>query len=152
MVEEVKETVDLEDLGKKVCMPCEDAKPKVLLEQLIRKKLEKDGKRGATKEVYVKSLDAYLTVTNPSDSQRIEFSEKNKTGNYPDMMEAYAKLIYDNCPMLRSKELQKEIDVDYPYDTVKAIFEIEEVIDIGVKVLNFFDDDEEEKAEEKLKN
>lgn len=53
--------------------------------------------------------------------------------------------------MLHSKELQESIEVDYPYDTVRAIFDITEITDIGVKLINFFDDDEDN-AEEKLKN
>ncbi len=68
------------------------------------------------------------------------------------MMEAYNKLIYDCCPMLHSPELQKEIDVDYPYDTVKAIFDTDEIAEIGVKVLNFFEGDEDNDSDEKLKN
>ncbi len=124
---------------------------KVSLEQLIQKKLEKDGKKNASKEIYVKSLDAYITVTNPSDSQKIEFADKTKEGSYVEMMKAYEKLIYDNCAMLRSKELQKSIEVDYPYDTVKAIFDTDEIAEIGVKVLNFFDEDEDD-ADEKIKN
>jgi hypothetical protein len=127
---------------------------KVSLEQLIKKKLEKDGKRNATKEVYVESLDGNITVNNPSDTQRIEFADKTKNNSYIDMMEAYTKLIYDCCPMLHSKELQESIGVSYPYDTVKAIFDTDEIADIGVKVLNFFDDDTDEVAEtdEKIKN
>lgn len=93
---------------------------KVSLEQLIKKKLEKDGKKNASKEIYVEALNGSITVTNPSDSQRIEFADKTKSGSYVDMMEAYEKLIYDCCPMLHSQELQKEIDVDYPYDTVRG--------------------------------
>jgi hypothetical protein len=126
---------------------------KVSLEQLIKKKLEKDGKRNATKEVYVESLDGNITVSNPSDTQRIEFADKTKNGSYVDMMEAYTKLIYDCCPMLHSKELQENIGVSYPYDTVKAIFDTDEIADIGVKVLNFFDnEDEVAEADEKIKN
>ena len=57
--------------------------------------------------------------------------------------------------MLQSKELQESIDVSYPYDTVKAIFEIDEITNIGVKLINFFEDEETGEnadAEEKLKN
>ncbi len=122
------------------------------LKQLIQKKLEKDGRRTATKNIYIKSLDGNITVNNPSDTQKIEFADKTKTGSYVDMMEAYIKLIYDCCPMLHSKELQNSIDVQYPYDTVKAIFDTNEIAEIGVKVLNFFDTDEDEEADEKLKN
>ncbi len=125
---------------------------KVSLEQLIQKKLERDGKRNAEKDIYVKSLNANLTVKNPSDTQRIAFADQTKTGSYVDMMEAYTKLIYDCCPMLHSKELQESIEVSYPYDTVKAIFDTEEIAEIGVKVLNFFDNEEENDSDEKLKN
>jgi len=127
-------------------------KTKVSLEQLIRKKFEKDDRKNATKEIYVKSLDANLVVNNPSDTRKIEFAEEIKTGSYTDMMEAYSKLIYDCCPMLQSKELQDSIEVSYPYDTVKAIFDTEEIIEIGSNVLNFFDDNKEISADEKLKN
>ena len=54
--------------------------------------------------------------------------------------------------MFHSSELQKEIEVDYPYDTVKAIFDTDEIADIGVKVLNFFENEEENDPDEKIKN
>lgn len=137
---------------KKTNTEIEESKEKVGLKQLIQKKLEKDGKRTATKEIYVKSLDGNLTVNNPTDTQKIEFLDKRKADSYVDMMDGYAKLIYDCCPILHSRELQEEIGVSYPYDTVNAIFDIDEIADIGVKVLNFFDDEEEEEAGENLKN
>lgn len=124
---------------------------KVSLERLIQKKLEKDGKRNAAKEIYVKGLDGTIIVNNPSDTQKIEFADKTKTGSYVDMMEAYTKLIYDCCPILHSKELQESIEVLYPYDTVKAIFDTDEIAEIGVKVLNFFENEEDD-SDEKLKN
>lgn len=123
---------------------------KVSLKQLIQKKLEKDGKRTATKDIYIESLGGSITFNNPSDSARIEYSERTKSESYVDMIDAMVKIIYDCCPMLHSKELQDSIDVDYPYDTVKAIFDINEITDIGVKLINFFDDDED--VDDKLKN
>ncbi len=148
------ETVDeiLVDGTKEIAAPFRAKQAMVSLEQLIRKKLEKDGKRDVTKEIYVKSLGGNITVKNPSDTQKIEFADKTKTGSYVDMMEAYGRLIYDCCPMLHSKELQESIGVNYPYDTVKVIFDMEEITEIGPKILNFFDDDEEDDADEKLKN
>jgi hypothetical protein len=122
---------------------------KVSLKQLIEKKLEKDGKKTATKDIYIKSLDADITFNNPSDSARIEYSEKTRSQSFVDMIDGMVKLIYDCCPMLHSKELQESIEIDYPYDTVRAIFDIGEITDLGVNLLNFFDDED---AEEKLKN
>lgn len=124
---------------------------KVTLKELIEKKLERDNKKTATKDIYIKSLDGCITFNNPTDFARIEYSEKTKSGSYVDMIDGMVKLIYDCCPMLHSKELQESIEVDYPYDTVRAIFDITEITDIGVKLINFFDDDEDD-AEEKLKN
>ena len=125
---------------------------KVTLKQLIEKKLEKDGKKTATKDIYIKSLDGCNTFNNPSDSARIEYAEKTRNGSYVDLVDGMVKLIYDCCPMLHAKELQESIDVDYPYDTVKAIFDIDEIMELGVKLMNFFDDDKEDGSEEKLKN
>lgn len=126
---------------------------KVTLKQLIEKKLEKDGKKTATKDIYVKSLDGCITFNNPTDSARLEYYEKVKSDSYVDLVDAMIKLIYDCCPMLHSKELQESIDVDYPYDTVKAIFDIDEITDIGLKLVHFFEnDDDENDSEEKLKN
>ena len=126
-------------------------KIKVSLKQLIEKKLAKDGKKIATKDIYIESLGGNITFNNPTDSARIEYSEKVKSGSYVDMIEGMIKLIYDSCPMLRSKELQESIEVEYPYDTVREIFDVDEISDIGIKLIKFFDDDEED-AEEKLKN
>lgn len=125
---------------------------KVTLEQLIRKKLEKDGKRTATKDIYIESLDGNITFNNPTDTMRIEYSERVKSESYIDMIDAMVKLIYDCCPMLHSKELQESCEVDYPYDIVRAIFDISEITDLGIKLINFFDDDGEEQDEDKLKN
>ncbi len=125
---------------------------KVSLKQLIEKKLERDNKKTATKDIYIESLGGSITFNNPSDAARIEYSEKTKTESYVDMVDGMVKLIYDCCPMLHSKELQESIEVDYPYDTVRSIFDITEITDIGVKLINFFDNDEDDNAEEKLKN
>lgn len=124
---------------------------KVSLKRLIEKKLEKDNKKTATKDIYVESLGGTITFNNPSDAARIEYSEKAKSGSYVDMIDGMVRLIYDCCPMLHSKELQESIDVDYPYDAVRAIFDINEITELGVKLINFFDEDEET-AEDKLKN
>lgn len=124
---------------------------KVSLKQLIEKKLEKDGRKTATKDIYIESLGGSITFNNPSDAARIEYSEKVKSESYVDMVDGMVKLIYDCCPMLHSKELQESIEVDYPYDTVRAIFDITEITDLGVKLINFFDDEDDD-AEEKLKN
>ena len=82
---------------------------KVTLKQLIEKKLEKDGKKTATKDIYIKSLDGCITFNNPSDSARIEYAEKTRNGSYVDLVDGMVKLIYDCCPMLHAKELQESI-------------------------------------------
>lgn len=143
---ENEKTKDLKENAK------QDNVKMVSLEQLIKKKLEKDGKKTATKEIFVESLNANIVVKNPSDEQRLKFKDIGNTGSYVDIMKAYSNLVYDCCPMLHSKELQDSIDVVYPYDTVTAIFDIDEVAEIGVKVLNFFDYEEENDSDEKVKN
>lgn len=130
------------------------AEKKITLEQLIRKKLDKDKRKEATKEIYIKSLEGSLKFTAPTDAQRIEYSDKTKSGSYVDMVSAMERLIYDCCPTLHSQELLKGIETDYPYDSVRAIFDVDEIVDIGLKLIRFFEPDEEEKEEkeDKLKN
>ena len=94
-------------------------------------------KKQTTKDIYIESLGGNITFNNPTDSARIEYSEKVKSGSYVDMIEGMIKLIYDSCPMLRSKELQESIEVEYPYDTVRAIFDVDEISDIGIKLIKF---------------
>lgn len=129
-----------------------EEKKVITLEQLIAKKLNKDKKKGISKEFYIESLEGYISFNNPTDSMRIEYMEKTKDGSYVEMYEAMVRIIYDCCPTLRAKELQKEIGVQYPYDTVKVIFEPEEVMELGVKLINFFDEEEKEEEEDSLKN
>jgi len=130
---------------------------KVSLEALIRKKLDRDEKKAAVKDIYVECLGGYLTVRNPSDAQRIELADKGKSGEYADLIEGYVKLIYDCCDILHSEELQEEIGVKYPYDTVKALFDPEEIAEIGLEISDFFGKrkekgDETDEADENLKN
>ncbi len=131
-------------------------KIKVSLEQLIKKKLDKDNKRAATKEIYIESLGGYITFNAPTDSQQIEYGDKvRRDESYSAMVEAMERLVYNCCPLLHSKELQEKTEVEYPYDIVKAIFDLDEILDLGVKLVNFFKEDEkedEEDEEDKLKN
>ena len=135
-------------------------KIKVSLEQLIKKKLEKDSRRTATKEIYIESLGGYITFNAPTDAQHIEYTDKISDGSYSAMIPAMERLIYDCCPLLHSKELQEKTGVEYPYDIVRAIFGLEEILDIGVALVNFFKENEENSndnkenkdGEDKLKN
>lgn len=149
-------TTEVKDSNESTSSEVKNTKNKVSLKALIQKKLEKDGRKIATKDIYIESIDSCITFNNPSDSARIEYSDKAKSGSYVDMVDGMVKLIYDCCPMLHSKELQESIEVEYPYDTVKAIFDIDEILEIGPKLINFFKEesteDEVKAAEEKLKN
>lgn len=153
---EKNSATEVKDSNESTVSKIKNTKNKVSLKQLIEKKLEKDGRKIATKDIYIESMDGCITFNNPSDSARIEYSEKAKSGSYVDMIDGMIKLIYDCCPMLHSKELQESIEVEYPYDTVKAVFDIDEILEIGTKLINFFKDenteDEVKAAEEKLKN
>lgn len=149
------ETTEVKESNVSTVAEVNNTKNKVSLKELIKKKFEKDGKQTATKDIYIKSMGGYITFNNPSDSARIEYSDKAKSGSYVDMVEGVVKLIYDCCPTLHSKELQESIEIEYPYDTVKAIFDIDEILEIGPKLINFFDEDDNDEvkaAEEKLKN
>lgn len=120
---------------------------KASLEMLIKKKLDRDTRKAKTKEVYVESLGGSVTVTCPTDSGRVEYLEAVKTGSYVDLVEGMVKLVYDNCPILHSDELLKGIEVDYPYDSVKAIFDIDDIAVLSNAINSLYTGKEDELEE-----
>lgn len=54
-----------------------------------------------------------------------------------DEYEKYSKLIYLSCPFFRGKELQRELEIENPYDTVGAVFNdnYAEIFELGNLIL-----------------
>lgn len=126
-----------------------ETKKMMSLEQLLEKKSGRDKRKDETKDIYIKSTDAYLRFNMPSDSAVLEYYDVAKEGSIADIAKAYSRLIYDYCPALRNKKLLDGAGVEYPYDIVGAMFDSDEILDIGKELVAFHegkdvsDDDEE---------
>ena len=101
---------------------------KLTLEQLIAKKeqaaAEKSKKK--TAELYVKSLDACITIQKPDAKLMRDIMEMEDGNEY---------LVYQCCidPCLKSKELLEAYGVAVPHEIVNEIFEPGEIGAISLK-------------------
>lgn len=122
-------------------MSKENAK-KATFKDLIAKKLKKEEVKFKTKDIYVRSMDATLTFTNPSDDLIVDImdqiGEGKETGK---MVAAFKNLIYLCCDMLQDTELHKEIEATDPFDTVDKIFDLVDVLEIGSELMDSIDID-----------
>lgn len=51
--------------------------------------------------------------------------------------EKYTELIYNSCSFFRAKELQRELEIDNPYDVIEAVFNdnYAEIFELGNTIL-----------------
>lgn len=110
---------------------------KATIKDLISRKLQRDNAKPKYYDIEVKSLGKAITLKHPSDEMRLNMMEE--MGAEPDMrttIEAYKHLIYDCCPLLHDRELQEELEIKDPYDTVDAIFDLDDITEIGEQLMD----------------
>lgn len=63
----------------------------------------------------------------------VDIMNDKNTGEY----EKYTQLIYNSCSFFRQKELQKELNIENPYDVVGAVFNdnYAEIFELGNLIL-----------------
>lgn len=113
---------------------------KATLKDLIAKKLQKDNEKTKSYEINVKSMGKSLTFKKPSDEMRLDMLDE--MGTEPDirtMMSAYKKIIYLSCDLLQNQELQEELGVVDPFDTVDSIFDLDDILEIGEQLMDAMD-------------
>ncbi len=108
-----------------------DTMRKLTLEDFLRKKeqRERDLKKPQTAELYIKSLDGYITVEEPNiaqltDAQKIA-EDSEAMGN--------AYIVYQCCPVLRSAELRGN---GAPHEIVFEMFKPGEVQSIAEQLMS----------------
>lgn len=130
-------------------------------DDLIARKLAKDSKRGEIRDIYVPSLGKTLAFERPADAVAIRFlDELTADGDTASLYEAYKSMIYRCCPALQSVKLAAELGAVVPTDTVPMIMDIDDVLDVGAKLMIFLglakpkqgDAEDGETVEEKVKN
>lgn len=110
---------------------------KATFKDLLARKLQKEQDQVKVKDIYVSSMDATLTFTKPSDDQILDVIDLYGDGaDTRKVIEAFKPLIYNCCPMLQDTELHKELGVADPFDTVDALFDLADKIEIGEQLMD----------------
>ncbi|WP_051824121.1 hypothetical protein [Clostridium sulfidigenes] len=125
-----------------VVMSRENSK-KATFKDLIAKKIKKEEDQFKVREIYVESMDATLVFKKPKEETLLEIIDEMGVSNgdlkVSEMVPGFKKLIYLCCPMLQDVELQKEIEVVDPFDTVSKIFDLNDIMEIGEELMDFID-------------
>ena len=118
---------------------------KATLKDLIARKMQKENDKVRFYEIPVKSLGKSLVFKKPSDDLRLDLMDEMGTSpTIRETIEMYKKLIYRTCELLQDTTLHEEIEVSDPYDTVDAIFSLDDITDIGEKLMDAIDPPGEE--------
>ena len=102
---------------------------KITIEDLVRRKEQmlQSKKQKKTKELYVKSLDGTITITEPDAALARDAQEMEDSGD--------SYIVY-SCvtePCLKSKELQEAFGCVEPMEIVEKIFDVGEIPQIAVE-------------------
>ncbi|WP_256761406.1 hypothetical protein [Cohnella sp. WQ 127256] len=109
---------------------------KLVLNDLIARKLQKEQAKPKAKDVYVKSLDGTLTITPPEESDILyAIDQIGKDESMTNIVKAYDRLIYNSIQLFRSNELHKEYEVIVPTDIVAKMLTLSERMEIGSQIL-----------------
>lgn len=107
---------------------------------LLARKMAKDSAKDKTKDVMVSSMGKEMTFRKPSDSLVLEIMDEiGDNSSTSDTVSAFKKLIYLTCDMLQDPDLQKELDIKDPYQTVDTIFSLGDVMEIGEQLMDLID-------------
>lgn len=113
------------------------------IEDLIAKKLKKDQNKNKILDIYLEEDNRNIKVKMPSDKEILKIvssiaSSADEDGNInlEAFTEAATPLIYNCCPMLHDKELQKACEVDGDcWEVVEKIFGWNERVKIAQEIL-----------------
>lgn len=113
---------------------------KSTFKDLIAKKIQKEQNKFLTKDIFVSSIGKTLTFKKTSDDFILDvIDEMGDNKDTRTMVAAFEKLIYDCCEMLQDTELQKELEVVDPFDTVRVLFDLKDKMEIGEQLMDWLD-------------
>jgi len=111
------------------------------LQQIIAKKSQRDQAVLEYKNLYLESLDGELVAKKPDRETAIEYlDEMTRSTESESVKEIYnicKTAIYNCIKTLREEELHKAYECVSPDEIVDKLFEIEEVIDLGTKIIDW---------------
>ena len=113
---------------------------KATFDDLIKRKLQKEKQQQRTKDIYVSSMDRTLTFKTPKDDTVLDIlDEMGDMKLTSSVISGYKKLIYLCCDMLQDTNLQEEIGVQDPFDTVDVLFSLSDINEIGEQLMDLID-------------
>ena len=115
-----------------------DKTTKATLKDLIARKMQKENDKVKYYEIPVKSMGGKVLIfKKPSDEMRLDMMDDlGDDPNTRDVVDMYKKLIYRSCELLQDGSLQEELEIIDPYDTVNTIFDLDDIMDIGEKLMD----------------
>ena len=110
-------------------------KIKLTLANLLDRKSKQD-KMGLS-TFYLESLDANLPIVKIKTRKLCEIMDKYEQGTekFTPALDMMAEIVYKCVPMLKDKDLQKQLDVPTPYEVVGELFTFSELEKITQHIL-----------------
>ncbi len=125
-----------------------DKNAKVTLDSMVKRAARRAEIAKIPLTIYIPSLEGNVDFERPSDLEVKEAVRQINSGEL-ESDEANAMIIYNACPLLRSDELQQQLEVKDPVKVVEKIFSPAEIAEISNKIVNH---DEVEGEIEVIKN
>lgn len=125
----------VEDAKKEIAAAAQ-LKP-ATFKDLIAKAVKKKADKTKVEEIPVTSMGATLTFKKPSDDLIVELlDEMGGETKISAMVPAFKKIIYLSCDMLKDPQLHEDLGITDPFDTVEALFDLSDILEIGEKLMD----------------
>lgn len=109
------------------------------LNQLIAKKTQRDQAKLAYKNLYSYSLEGELVAKKPDRESLLEYMEAmtNADESFKEIYSVCKDVMYNSISILKDQALQDAYDCAEPDLIVDELFEVEEVIELGTKIIDW---------------
>ena len=121
------------------------------LEQLIAKKSQRDAAKVAYKALISEELGGELLAKKPDRETSLEYMESlmSSEDSYTEIYKICKEVVYNSIKVLQDTALHEAYGCTEPDQIVDELFEIEEVIEFGTKIIDW-NDEKVEVAKKKL--
>lgn len=109
------------------------------LEQLIAKKAQRDAVKIAYKILTSKDLGGDFKAKRPDRETSLEYMESlmNSEESYKEMYVICKDVVYNSITALQDSALHEAYNITEPDEIIDELFEIEEVIEFGTKIIDW---------------
>ncbi|WMI80901.1 hypothetical protein [Anaerotignum sp. MB30-C6] len=105
-------------------------------DELIAMRTKKEERVQKPVEILIPSAGKTMIFSRPKDEFVLEIvDEIGLRQTTEQTAESYRKLIYHCCSMLQKPELHEQLEVKDPYDVVRVLFELADILEVGSELL-----------------